>query len=167
MILPQRLQRVTSPLHPTIYAYTKGTGTVEYLTSLLNSAGQGKCTTVFLDLEKARALMRFQGHNSLPHYHEYGTSQGSAISPYLFNTLAKAFLEFPLPRSCEHITYADDITLVCTGRYHHTHSQRSLNLIDRRCHELGLKLNLNKSKAMAFGSPVPDTPLITAGTAVE
>ena len=55
MIL-QRLQWVTGPLHPSVYAYTKGTGTSECIANLLTSTGSGKCSTVLLDLEKAFEL---------------------------------------------------------------------------------------------------------------
>ncbi|XP_045101617.1 uncharacterized protein LOC123498223 [Portunus trituberculatus] len=62
---------------------------------------------------------------------------------------------------CKIITYADDITLICTGPNHRSQSQRCLTLLDVKCRELGLKLNLNKSKAMAFGGAIPDAPLTT------
>ena len=51
-----RLLWVTGPLHHTVYAYTKGSGTANCFATLLTAAGQGKCTAVFLDLEKAFEL---------------------------------------------------------------------------------------------------------------
>ena len=99
-------------------------------------------------LSNRKASVRFQGHTSTPHHHEHGTPQGSVISPFLFNTLVEALLFLPLPRGCHLITYADDITLVATGPFHRLNCQQSLTRLDRRCRELGLKLNLNKSKAM-------------------
>ena len=88
-------------------------------------------------------------------------------SPYLFNTLVEALFELPLPRGCKLITYADDITLVATRSHHRTNSQPSLTLLEKRCRELGFKLNLGKSKVMAFGVPMPNTSLTTAGAEVE
>ncbi|XP_045117656.1 uncharacterized protein LOC123508188 [Portunus trituberculatus] len=112
-------------------------------------------------LSDRKASVRFQGKTSTLHLHEHGTPQGSVISPYLFNTLVEALLHLPLPRDCKIITYADDITLICTGPNHRSQSQRCLTLLDGKCRELGLKLNLNKSKAMAFGGAIPDAPLTT------
>lgn len=65
------------------------------------------------------------------------------------------------------ITYADDIRLIATSPNHRINSQASLTLLDRQCRQLGLKLSLNKTKAMAFGGPMPDTRLITEGVEVE
>ncbi|MPC49105.1 hypothetical protein E2C01_042900 [Portunus trituberculatus] len=136
---------------------------------LARLAGKGvkgqllKWTRDFLANRKAQ--VRFQGHTSTLHSHEHGTPQGSSLSLYLFNTLVEALLELSLPQGCELITYADDITHVCTGRRHHANSQRDLDIIAIGCRELGLKLNGNKTKAMTFGGP--NAELLATGTAVE
>ena len=199
-IVQNRLQWVTGPLHPAVYAYTKGTGTAECLSTLLAKVSNGKSTAVFLDLEKAfelanetvilsllaakgakghllgwirdfltgrQARVRFQGRGSSPHQHEHGTPQGSVLSPFLFNVLVEDLLTLPLPRNSSLIVYADDITLVCTGCNHRAAAQRSLSLLDAKCRELGLKLNLNKTKAMLFGGRKPDHPLATGGHDVD
>lgn len=194
-IVLNRLQWVTGPLHPSVYAYTKGTGTAECLSTLLAKVSNGKSTAVFLDLEKAfelanetvilsllaakgvkghllgwvrdfltgrRARVNFQGRSSSQHLHEHGTPQGSVLSPFLFNILVEDLLTLPLPRCSSLIVYADDITLVCTGGRHRADAQRCLSLIEAKCRELGLKLNLDKTKAMLFKGRKPDHPL-TAG----
>ena len=195
-IILHRLQWVTGPLHPSVYAYTKGTGTAECLSTLLAKVSSGKSTAVFLDLEKAfelangsvilsllaakgvkghllgwvqdfltgrRARVKFQGRSSSQHLHEHGTPQGSVLSPFLFNVLVEDLLTLPLPRSSSLIVYADDITLVCTGGNNRADAQRCLSMLDAKCRELGLKLNLNKTKAMFFKGKKPDRPLTTGG----
>lgn len=62
---------------------------------------------------------------------------------------------------------AEDITLVCTGSKHRVNAQRSLTLLDSKCRELGLKLNLAKTKAMSFGGTATTTPLIAAGVQIS
>ncbi|XP_045122681.1 uncharacterized protein LOC123511124 [Portunus trituberculatus] len=154
-----RLQWTTGPLHPAVHAYTKGTGTAECLATLLAATGQGKSTAVFLDLEKAfeladesviLALLAAKGVKG--HLLRW-------IQDYLSDR--KASVRFQGKTDCKIITYADDITLICTGPNHRSQSQRCLTLLDVKCRELGLKLNLNKSKAMAFGGAIPDAPLTT------
>uniref|UniRef100_A0A0N7ZDM8 Reverse transcriptase domain-containing protein n=1 Tax=Scylla olivacea TaxID=85551 RepID=A0A0N7ZDM8_SCYOL len=56
MEILHRLQWITGPLLSSIHTYKKGTVATECLVSLLTAAGQGKCTAVFLDLEKAFEL---------------------------------------------------------------------------------------------------------------
>ena len=199
-IVLQRLQWVTGPLHPSVYAYTRGTGTAECLTSLLTTVSQSSSTAVFLDLEKAfelanesvilhllaaksvkgnllnwvkdfltgrQARVRYQGRASSFHLHEHGTPQGSVLSPFLFNVLVEDLLTLPLPGHSSLLVYADDITLVCTGRNHQTNAQRSLTLLSAKVRELGLKLNLNKTKAMVFGGKPPERPLDAAGVEIS
>ncbi|KAK8375392.1 hypothetical protein O3P69_008323 [Scylla paramamosain] len=47
--------------------------------------------------------------------------------------------------------YVDDITLLAVGRRHKPNAKTALTLLYSRCQDLGLKLNLNKTKAMSFG----------------
>ncbi|MPC68461.1 hypothetical protein E2C01_062663 [Portunus trituberculatus] len=88
---------------------------------------------------------------------------GSKIgSPHLFNTLVETLIELPLPRSCELTTYEDDITLVCTGPFRRTHSPRETLV------RAWFQAQPQQIKAMAFGGPIPNVPLIrTARIAVE
>ncbi len=74
-------------------------------------------------LTDRRARVHFQGHTSSRHNLEHGTLQGSVHSPFLFNTVVKALLLQPLPRSCSLMIYADDITLLATGRQHRADAQ--------------------------------------------
>ena len=114
-----------------------------------------------------RARVRYQGRNSSFHLHDHGTPQGSVLSPFLFNVLVEDLLTLPLPGHSSLLVYADDLTLVCTGNNHQANAQRSLTLLSANCRELGLKLNLAKTKAMVFGRKPPKRPLDAAGVKIS
>lgn len=51
-----RLQWVTGPLHPSVFAYSKESGTSESLATSLAHVSASRATAVFNDLEKAFEL---------------------------------------------------------------------------------------------------------------
>lgn len=195
MIL-SRLQWVTGPLHPAVSAYTKGAGTGHCLVTLLTQASTAKTTAVFTDLEKAFELadktvilslleqkgvgseifrltrdfltgrevrVLFQGHTSPYHHHERGTPQGSVLSPFLFSVLVEALTSTELSRNSQLLIYADDITLLNRNK---NSLYNDLLKINARCKDQGLKINLNKTRAMTFEAAPPDHLLEIAGTAI-
>ena len=99
-----------------------------------------------------QARVKFQGEVSDCKVLENGTPQGGILSPYLFNTLVENLAQLNLPNCVDIFIYADDITLVSRGAHRHSNMQKSLNLLGTKCKELGLKVNANKTKAMAIKS---------------
>lgn len=145
------------------------------LATFISLVGNNRATAVFIDLEKAfeladftvflsllankgvretllqwtrdfltnrEAQVIFQGVKSLFHFHQQGNPQGSVLSPFLFNMLIEAFLYLPLFRGSQG-----------------ARAQRDLSLLYYRCREVGLKLNSNKTKAMAFFAAPPNNHL--------
>lgn len=196
-IILKRLQWVTGPLHPAIFAYRQGSGTPQCLATLLATISSARTIAVFVDLEKAFELadphiiadllvkkgvkgqllkwvfdflqnrqgrVLFQGRSSPFHSHERGTPQGSVLSPYLFNILIEALTTANFSQHSYLITYADDITIVNTNR----HSlQNDLHRFHSKCQQLGLKINFNKTKAIAFNSAPPEHPLFIGNNIID
>ena len=52
-VILRRLESAVGPLHPRLFAYTRGVGTTECLLSFTDKVTHGKSVAVFLDLEKA------------------------------------------------------------------------------------------------------------------
>ena len=96
-----------------------------------------------------RARVRFQGVVSDYKTLENGTPQGGILSPFLFNILMENIAKLELPRNVRIFIYADDITVVCSGCYKLLDAQTVLNRIAAECRRLGLKVNPDKTKAMA------------------
>ncbi|KAG0728303.1 putative RNA-directed DNA polymerase from transposon X-element [Chionoecetes opilio] len=194
-IVLNRLTWAVGPLHQDLFAYRRGMGTTECLSTLLCAASSGGTTVAFFDLEKAfelancrvilsllvrkgvcgrlliwlkdflsgrAARVAFQGETSQLHQHENGTPQGSILSPFLFNILMEELISLPLPPGTKLLCYADDLAL--TGPAHAQRAQNLLTDITTKCRELGLKLNVAKSKAMAFGCDAPRAPLYILDT---
>lgn len=188
-----RLKWACGELHPSVFAYRKGSGTSECLATFLSHVGGNRSIAVFIDLEKAfeladatvilsllvnkgvkgrllqwtkdfltnrEARVLFQGRKSTYHHHQQGTPQGSVLSPFLFNILVEALLELPLSQGSHLLTYADDLALVANSG---DRAQRDLTLLYNRCRELGLKLNVGKTKAMAFAQDTPTYHLQAGG----
>lgn len=113
------------------------------------------------------AAVRFQGQISSHRNHENGTPQGSILSPTLFNRLIEELLNLHLGQHTTLLAYADDLTLFIHGKPYFDKAQRALNKLYRKCAELGLKINANKTKAMAIRTPQPRHQLLLGHTPVE
>ena len=59
-------------------------------------------------------------------------------------------VKLALPRNVKIFISIDDITVVITGNNQLIYAQETLNIIERECRRLGLKINPAKTKAMAI-----------------
>ena len=57
-------------------------------------------------------------------------------------------LNLQLPRNVDIFIFADDVCVVVRGAHKARTMQRALNIIIEKSAELGLKTNINKTKAM-------------------
>ena len=105
------------------------------------------------------ARVKFQGTISTYHTFENGTPQGGILSPYLFNVLIENLLLIKLPPGVEMFIFADDICLVSRGPNRISKMQQALKLIQAECTRLGLKINTQKTSAMAIKSQTPEGQL--------
>ena len=81
-------------------------------------------------------------------------------------------LHIDFPNGVEVFIYADDVCIVSTGNTgpnQRSKMQRALNLIQEKCIELGLKVNSNKTKAMAvkYSKNKLPTELTLQGNPIE
>ena len=87
---------------------------------------------------------------------ENGTPQGSTISPTLFNYLIEEILELKLPRNVKIQAYADDIVIyqkiVSKPKNVRPNTirplQRALSSLTNCINNLGLKISIEKTKAL-------------------
>ncbi|XP_068206292.1 uncharacterized protein [Palaemon carinicauda] len=68
-----------------------------------------------------------------------------------------------LPEGVDIFIYADDVCVIARGSVRTIKMQRALNAISHKSNELGLKINIGKTKAMLIKAPNPLQPL-TIGT---
>ena len=113
------------------------------------------------------ARVRFQGQISQYQPLENGTPQGGILSPFLFNILMESFTSITLPPGVDIFIYADDICLISRGLNKIPKLQRALNSIYSSCSQIGLKINTNKTKAMAIKTSQPGTSLTLDGQPIE
>ena len=66
----------------------------------------------------------------------------------MFNVLMANVTKLVLPRSAKIFIFIDDITVVISGRNQLVALQEALDITEE-CHHLGLKINPNKTQAMA------------------
>ncbi|XP_063590245.1 uncharacterized protein LOC134767129 [Penaeus indicus] len=119
------------------------------LSSLAEKGLRGRLLEWIQDyLTGRKAKVRFQGELSNFYDFENGTPQGGLLSPFLFNILISKLVDIPFPSDVQLLAYADDIQLVATGPNRHINAQTSLDLLENKCRELGLKVNSDKSKAL-------------------
>lgn len=102
--------------------------------------------------------VRFQGHVSRRFDHINGTPQGSILSPFLFNVLMEELMSVDYGEGAKLLCYADDLALVLNHRTCLHQVPHALNQLNRKCTELGLKINFEKSKVMPVGMPSPERP---------
>ncbi|KAG0705396.1 putative protein in type-1 retrotransposable element R1DM [Chionoecetes opilio] len=135
------------------------------LSLLVHKGVCGKLLIWLRDFLSGRAArVALQGETSQLHQHKNGTPPGSILSPFLFNILMEELISLPLPPGTKLLCYADDLALYCTGPAHAQRAQNLLTDITTKCRELGLKLNVAKSKAMTFGCDAPRAPLYILDT---
>ncbi|XP_066965694.1 uncharacterized protein [Macrobrachium rosenbergii] len=92
------------------------------------------------------------------------------LSPFLFNVLMENLATLKLPKGVEIFIYADDVCLVCPqqpGDIPLQKNQQSLYLIEGKCKELCLKINTDKTKAMAIMHTRPPNNLSIMGKPIE
>ena len=114
-----------------------------------------------------KARVKFQGHFSEYKNLENGTPQGGILSPFLFNVLMENIAKLALPNGVEIFIFADDVCLVARGRHRCTNLQRGLNMISNKTKELGLKMNINKTKLMAVKCEPPAMGIHIDGNLVD
>ena len=113
------------------------------------------------------ARVKFQGHVSEYKRLENGTPQGGILSPFLFNILMENFAVLPLPQGVDMFIFADDVAVVARGPNRLPKAQRALTQVNNKAKELGLKINIQKIKAMAIKSHRPDTQLKIGDTPIQ
>ena len=118
-------------------------------------------------LTNRQARVKFQGNLSTYKDLENGTPQGGILSPYLFNLLMENLLNLQLPPGVDIFIYADDVCVVVWGRFKMRTMQSVLNLIVEKAAELGLKININKTKAMMIKDRLPAESLKIDHTPIE
>ena len=118
-------------------------------------------------LTERQIRVRFQGNISEYKFRVNGTSQGSVLSPFLFNILINSLVEINLPRQVQALSYADDIALIATGPQAFTLLQASLNRLSAKLQCLGLKISTDKTKAIAFRTKDPPQQLLIDNTPLE
>lgn len=82
-----------------------------------------------------------------------GTPQGGVLSPTLWILVMDELLSRLRREGFDIIGYADDLVIVCQGRFLNTlcdTTQRALNIVERWCIEIGLKENPGKTELMVF-----------------
>jgi len=141
----------------------------EVIVHILTSRGiSGKILSWTNDyLLHRKARVRFQEHYSVFKVFENGTPQGGILSPFLFNLLIAELLAIQLPPATHLFAYADDLQLIATGASRFPHAQQALDLITRKCHTLGLKLNSNKTNALQIRRFIPNHHLYIETNKIE
>ena len=122
-------------------------------------------------LTDREAHVKFQGEKSETKNFENGTPQGSLLSPTLFNAIInEVILNCKELKDIYVAAYADDLVIALrkgtTGRKNKIREaakkiQKALDLVAKTCTELGLKINSDKTKAMAFGLHIQPNNLPT------
>ena len=114
-----------------------------------------------------QARVKFQGEISSYKVLENGTPQGGILSPFLFNILMEHIAQLPLPSAVDIFIFADDVVIISRGAHKITNMQRALDTIASKITELGLKINSNKTKAMAIKTKTPPNLLTLQNQNIE
>ncbi|XP_063854131.1 uncharacterized protein LOC135096523 [Scylla paramamosain] len=135
------------------------------LDALVRKGVRGRLLAWLRDyLQRRRARVRFQGLRSTFKVLENGTPQGGILSPLLFNLLMEQLVALPFHAGTVLLSYADDLALVVTGRGNKLRrTQQALDLISRKCQDLGLKISAEKSRAMMVKAADPTWRLRVQG----
>ena len=113
-------------------------------------------------LKNRLARVKSQGVTSEYNQLIKGTPQGGILSPFLFNMLMKNIAYLQLPKSTDIFIYADDVCVcvVVRGPRKVVTMQRALDIIAEKSAELGLKINIDKTKAMMLKAATLQARLI-------
>ncbi|XP_076052833.1 uncharacterized protein LOC143032247 [Oratosquilla oratoria] len=173
-----RLQWRVGPLHPHIFGYTRGRSTVDSILTLLNQVNHRPAIVVSLDLEKAFELA--SPHAILAALARKGV-MGRMLAwlrDYLqhrrarvkFQGLKSSFqrleqlVALPFHNGTILLSYADDLALVVTGRGNKLRkAQQTLDIINGKCEDLGLKISAEKFRAMMVRAADPAGQLCVQG----
>ena len=98
---------------------------------------------------RRRGRVKFKGVVSNYKQLHNGMPQGGILSLFILNVLTQNIAKLALPRNVKIFVFTDDITVVVTGNNQLIDAQEALNIIERECRRLGLKINPSKTKAMA------------------
>ena len=101
-------------------------------------------------VKNRKTRVRFQDHTSEFKDFENGTPQGGILSPFLFNILMEHIACLRLPNGVYIFIYADDVCAVARGVHKFHNMQTALNMMFETSSEIGLKINIQKTKAMAI-----------------
>ena len=132
------------------------------LSGLVRAGVKGKLLSWIKDfLSNSRAFLRYQGGLSHMQNFENSTPQGSTLSPTLFNYLVDQLHDVQLPRGVKLLGYVDDFVLYQpTNNRHVQHDiATSLDPIESKLNDIGLKISANKTKVAYFGTKM--NPLIS------
>lgn len=113
------------------------------------------------------ARVKFQGQYSEHKHLENGTPQGGVLSPTLFNVLMEEIVSCQLPDQTQVISYADDLAIVVGKNGALRKAKTALQIVERKCRELGLKVSDSKTKAMFLGSSTPREALHIQDSPIE
>lgn len=139
------------------------------LSSLVRRGIRGKLLKWTQDFPHQRyARARFQGKTSTPQHLENGTPQESILSTFLFNVLVENLVTLLLQHETKILCYADDVAIVVTGSHYQQKKHRTqLQQLKTNSMNLGLKINLHKSKAIYSRSLSPPPPLSVQKHAID
>ena len=113
------------------------------------------------------ARVKFQGHLSDYKHLENGTPQGGILSPFLFNILMENIANLHYPQLTDIFIFADDLAIVSRGSRRFSNMQNALNSITNKATELGLKINTNKTKALAIKCQDPQQQLVIGNQHIQ
>ena len=103
-------------------------------------------------LSERKGYVSFEGFKSHLTDFENGVPQGGILSPFLFNVLVNNIVSRVFPPGVEVYSYADDLVLICNDETAEEKLQKTLKQIELACDELGLKINIGKTKYMVFSN---------------
>jgi hypothetical protein len=150
---------------PALWAVLRHMGVPEPLLRLLRVWGQMRTTSITVN-----------GTPGTPFEMTSGVPQGSVLSPLLFNLYIESLSRYisSLPRyrgvdvlgmTLRHLLYADDIVLLADSE---SQLRMGLEAVAEWMGAWGLQLGVGsgKSEAMAFGAPLPTSPLEGGGYSI-
>ena len=76
-------------------------------------------------------------------------------------------MALPLESGTKVLCYADDIAIITTGQHYAKRAQRAITAISNKCQELGLKINIRKTKTIYFGTSKTLDPIMLHDTGIE
>ena len=108
--------------------------------------------------QNRQARVKFQGEISEYKQLQNGTPQGGILSPFLFNILMENIAELNFPQGIDIFIYADDLTVISSGMAKAERLQSALDAIVNKSNELGLKINIKKTKILPIKLQASEIP---------